>query len=199
MKHENVRSGQPCAMMILFLTVTLVAPALAQDSSNGMPPARESWRLIEVHAVVGKIDSEKQEVTLKGPDGNKVTLNAANVAERLDTLKVGDRVRTKYWTFMRAEFREPTSEEKKSPFLDLTGTGSVPEEEKLPGDVGIVVKAVVTVTAVDRKGKQVTIRGPRGKFLTLPAQDERILRNLQVGQVVIMTYAEAVALSLDNE
>jgi hypothetical protein len=62
--------------------------------------------------------------------------------------------------------------------------------------VGAVVKAVVEVVAIDTTGKKVAIKGPRGRFMVLPAEDEAVLKNLKVGELVIMTYAEAVALSL---
>jgi hypothetical protein len=35
--------------------------------------------------------------------------------------------------------------------------------------------------------------------MILPVADEAVLKNLKVGEVVIMTYAEAVALSLSTD
>jgi hypothetical protein len=65
--------------------------------------------------------------------------------------------------------------------------------------VGAVVKAVVEVVAIDTTEKKVAIQGPRGKFLILPVADEAVLKNLKVGEILIMTYAEAVAISLSTD
>ncbi|MBW2567143.1 MAG: hypothetical protein JRE24_09805, partial [Deltaproteobacteria bacterium] len=67
------------------------------------------------------------------------------------------------------------------------------------GVVGAVVKAVVKVVAINTEEKKVAIQGPRGNFLVLPVRDEAVLNNLKVGEIVIMTYAEAVALSLSKD
>ena len=41
-----------------------------------------------------------------------------------------------------------------------------------------------------------TVEGPNGNYLTIPMQDAAFLEQLHIGQVVILTYAEAVAVSL---
>jgi hypothetical protein len=64
------------------------------------------------------------------------------------------------------------------------------------GEVGAVVVAVVEVVGINMEGKEVAIRGPRGKSLIMPVEDEAILKNLKTGERVIMTYAEAFALTL---
>ena len=71
--------------------------------------------------------------------------------------------------------------------------------EKPPGAAaGIVVRAVVTVEVINRGDKLVTIKGPKGKYLTLPVEDMSLLTDLEIGEVVILTYAEAVALSIEK-
>jgi len=43
---------------------------------------------------------------------------------------------------------------------------------------------------------QATVKGPRGNYLTLPVEEESLKVKLNIGQVLILTYAEAVAISL---
>jgi len=126
-------------------------------------------------------------------------LTATEAVERFDEIKVGDTVRAEYLTFLRAEFREPTAEEKATPLVVLAEAGRAPKEVDPAGVVGAVVKAVVKVVAINTQGKKVAIQGPRGNFMILPVADEAVLKNLKVGEVVIMTYAEAVALSLSTD
>jgi hypothetical protein len=186
-------------IITLFLTLMLATTAFAQTSAGDKPLAKEKWIRVRIQASVENIDAEKREVTLKGPQGNLVTLTATEAVERFDEIKVGDTVRAEYLTFLRAEFREPTAEEKATPLVVLAEAGRAPKEVDPAGVVGAVVKAVVKVVAINTQGKKVAIQGPRGNFMILPVADEAVLKNLKVGEVVIMTYAEAVALSLSTD
>jgi hypothetical protein len=183
-------------IITLLITFMLAVPAFAQTSAGEKPPVKERWIRVKIKASVENINSEKREVTLKGPQGNLVTVTASEAVKRFDEIKVGDTVRAEYLTFLRAEFREPTAEEKATPLVVLAEAGRAPKEVDPAGVVGAVVKAVVKVVAINTEEKKVTIQGPRGNFLILPVRDEAVLNNLKVGEVVIMTYAEAVALSL---
>ncbi len=185
-------------IVTLLLTLTLAASAFAEKSTGGRPLSREKWVQVSIQASVQNIDVEKRKITLKGPQGNLVTLTAGENVERFAEIKVGDSVRAEYWTFLRAEFREPTAEEKATPLVVLAEAGRAPNEVDPAGVVGAVVKAVVKVVAINTQGKKVAIQGPRGNFMILPVADEAVLRNLKVGELVIMTYAEAVAISLSK-
>ena len=190
------------------LAVLVAGCATSQTGSTAQPqqaevkPAgerlqpREKWSRVRIQASVEKIDRKKRKITLKGPQGQLVTLTATDQIKRFDEIEVGDSVQSEYWTFLRAEFREPTAEEKAAPLVVLAEAGRAPKEVDPAGAVGAVVKAVVTVIAINREDAEVIIQGPRGNYVVLPVVDEEVLKKLEVGEVVIMTYAEAVALSL---
>lgn len=186
--------------LLTLLSVVLLVVPFTQDAwsqqSEDKPLAKERWFLVDMQAEVQALDLEKREVTLKDRAGNLVTVNASEQIKRLDEIKVGDYVITQYWTFMRAEFREPTAEEKKTPLVVLAEAGRVPKDVAPAGAVGAVIKAVVKVVAINIKTRQAIIQGPRDNFIILPVMDDAILNNLKIGEVVIMTYAEAVVLSL---
>jgi hypothetical protein len=118
--------------------------------------------------------------------------------ERLNEFKVGDLVSADYWTYMKAEFRDPTPEEIKEPLVVLAGAGKAPEGMDPSAVVGAVVKAVITIEMINRPAMEVTIKGPRGKYLTMPVADKALIEQLKVGEVGVLTYAEALALSLEK-
>ena len=186
-------------IIMLFLTLTLAVPAFSQTSTGDKPLAKEQWIRVRIQASVENIDAEKREITLKGPRGNLATLTANENVKRFDEIKIGDSIRAEYWTFLRAEFREPTAEEKATPLVVLAEASRAPKEVDPAGVVGAVVKAIVKVVAIDYEGKKVAIQGPRGNFMILPVEDDAVLDNLKIEEVVIMTYAEAVALSLTKD
>ncbi|MBW1742777.1 MAG: hypothetical protein JRJ47_05020 [Deltaproteobacteria bacterium] len=186
-------------IIAVLLTLTLAVPVFAQASSCDKPAAKEKWIRVNIDATVENINAEKREITLKGPEGNMVTVTASEAVKRFDEIKVGDTIQAEYLTFLRAEFREPTAEEKANPLVVVADAGRAPKEMDPAGAVGAVVKAVVTVVSIDTEGKRVAIQGPRGNFMILPVEDEAVLNNLKVGEIVIMTYAEAVALLLKKD
>jgi hypothetical protein len=57
---------------------------------------------------------------------------------------------------------------------------------------------VVTIVGINQPGRQVTIKGPRGKYATLPVEDQALLKDMKIGEVGILTDAEAVAFSLEK-
>ena len=85
---------------------------------------------------------------------------------------------------------------KAAPLVYQVEAGKAPKDVAPAGEVGAVVRAVVKVVGINMKGKEVAIRGPRGRFLIVPVEDEAVLKNLKTGELVIMTYAEAFALTL---
>ena len=110
-------------IIALLLTLTLTVPAFAQTSAGDKPLAREKWIRVDIQASVENINKEKREITLKGPQGNLVTLTATEAVERFDEIKVGDRIQAESWPFLRAEFREPTAEEQTTPLVVLAEAG----------------------------------------------------------------------------
>ena len=185
-------------LIALLLTLTFAMPIFAQTSAEDKPLAKEKWIRVSIEASVENINAEKREITLKGPEGDLVTLTAGEAVQRFDEIKVGDTVEADYWTFLRAEFREPTAEEKANPIVVLAEAGRAPKDVDPAGAVGAVVKAVVKVVSINKEGRKVAIQGPRGNSMILPVEDDAVLNNLKIGELVIMTYAEAVALSLNK-
>ncbi len=43
-----------------------------------------------------------------------------------------------------------------------------------------------------------TIQGPRGNYMTIEMEDKALIEQLNIGQVVILTYAEAIVVSLEK-
>jgi len=61
---------------------------------------------------------------------------------------------------------------------------------------GAVMRVRGTVTAVDKENKTITIKGSRGRTITFDVQDPTKLETVKVGDPVIGTYVEAIAIQL---
>jgi len=184
-------------LAIIMMTLLFIScKSVTDPQTSERRPPREKTKIVSIEAEVEEIDLQEQTLTLRGQTGNLVTLKADRKENRLSEIKVGDIVEANYWTYIFSEFRSPTPEEEKNPIVVFVDA-DLASAEKPPGaSAGIVVRAVVTVEIINRADKQVTIKGPKGKYLTLPVEDESLLEDLKVGEIVVITYAEAVALSI---
>ena len=64
--------------------------------------------------------------------------------------------------------------------------------------MGAIVKAVVSIEVLNRPNMTATVRGPRGNYVTIQMKDEALIKELKIGEVFILIYAEAVAVSLEK-
>ena len=182
---------------ILILLIFFSTNTYGQDIKDTRPP-KEKLSLITTQGKVTEINKETRKVTLMGPQGELVSVTASNAVVRFDEIAVGDVVTFDYYTYMKAEFRQPTAEELEEPLVVLVEGGRAPDSTDPAGIVGAEVKAVVTIEILNRPYMQVTVKGPRGNYTTLPMEDAELITQLHIGQVVILTYTEAMVVSLEK-
>jgi len=182
---------------ILILLTFFSINTFGQDIKDTRP-AKEKWSLISMQGTVTDINKVNMEVTLIDAEGGLMTITASDSVERFDEISVGDVVSLEYWTYIMAEFRQPTPEEVEEPIVLVAEGGKAPEGVDPGAVVGAVVRAVVTIEALNRPNMLATVRGPRGNYVTIPMEDQALIEQLHLGQVVILTYAEAIAVSLQK-
>ena len=147
---------------------------------------------------VTEINAETREITLMNKEGGLATFTAGEEVERFNEIAVDDIVQFDYYTFIKAEFREPTAEELAEPIQMVAEAGKATDDMAPAGAVGAVVKAVVTIEALNRPSMMATVSGPEGNYVSIPMEDAEFMTKLHIGQVFILTYAEAIAVSLEK-
>jgi hypothetical protein len=168
----------------------------AEQSSTGA--AREESVLVTITASVEEVNREKREITLKGPLGNKETFIVDKKVKRFDEIKVGDFVRADYYISVAAELRKPTAEEKESPMVLVDAAAKAPPGVT-PAAGGLRrFKVVTTVEGLDRPTRTVTVKGPGGNYLTARVLDPSRLSEMRIGDTIVVTLTEAVAVGLEK-
>ncbi len=183
-------------LTLVFITF-LSIPMYGQTTEN-TEPSREKASLVSMAGTVTTLVKESREITLKGADGELVTMVASDEVKRFDEIEIGDVMTFEYYTYIKAEFREPTAEEIAEPLTLLAEGGKAPEGMDPAAVVGALVKAIVTIEILNRPNMLATVRGPRGNYLSIQMEDEALMQRLNIGQKVILTYAEAIAVSLEK-
>jgi hypothetical protein len=152
--------------------------------------------LVTVTAKVEAINQATREVTLKGPLGNVVSFVVDERVKRLNEVSIGDEVTADYYVSVAGELRAPTEEEKKNPLVVIEDGARAPKGTAPAGGVLRAFKVVATVIGLDLPTQSVTLQGPRGNSGTIRAEKVENLKKLRLGDTVIVTYIEALAVSL---
>ncbi len=187
------------SVLFSLLAATAQPSARAAEEPAAAPSsglARKEAVLATITASVEAIDYGTREVTLKGPLGNTVTFNVDSRVKRLLEIKVGDLVQADYYVSLAAELRKPTPEEEQHPLTVLEGAGKAPQDSAPAGGAVRRIKAVTTVEGLDRIMQTVTVKGPRGRILTARVEDPSRLMAMRLGDTIVITYTEALAISL---
>ena len=190
---KNISLTQWLAVALLTFSI----PATAQDKALHNMTAEDEV-LISATATVQDLDLEKRELTLKGPLGEVATVTVDKAVKRLDEIKVGDEVTAKYYISIAAELREPTAAEKENPLVVTEGMAKAPKGTS-PAAGGLrVIRVVATVEGLERPTRRVTLKGPRGNYLSVRARDPKRLEKLHLGDTIVVTFTEALAVSVEK-
>ena len=177
-------------------------PATPSESVGAPPPAevltRKDSVVLNYTGTITDIDYDDRELTLKDDsDGEVQTFRVDKDVTRFSEAKVGDKVSMDYSLGLTSEIRKPTPEEEKNPYQvteteSRAGAGSDPSARSTR-----TVRAVVTIDAMDRTAKTVTVKGPRGKRVVMQVKDPSRFQQVHIGDSVLMTFTESAALSLE--
>jgi hypothetical protein len=114
----------------------------------------------------------------------------------LPQVKVGDEVTASYYESLAYEVKKPGTATPGATVAEETGRAK--PGEKPAGAGARVTTLVATITGIDKAAGTVTLQGPTGKATTVKARDPRNLDRVTVGDLVEITYTEAVAVTVDK-
>jgi hypothetical protein len=164
------------------------------------PPMREQYyapgmvgEKVTIVASVEAVDLATRQVTLRGPQGNTVTITAGEEVRNLPQVRVGDRVIVEYYQGLAMELSPSASGIRKR--IDTTSVDRAPLGQKPAGMMTQTVEVDATVQAVDRKARTVTLRGPK-RTVTLKVAEGVDLDPVKVDDQVHATYQEALAIAV---
>jgi hypothetical protein len=188
-------------LSIAVASALFATSAFAQQAPTGgavlksEPGKATAVAAVEASALVTAIDKATRTVTLKRPNGQLSDIVAGPEVKNFDQIKVGDSVVVRYVEALSLELRK-TKVEAGQPVVKEEVAKAAPGEKPAVAG-GRQVKAVAEVTAVDPAKKTITLKGPKGKVVTLDVRNPDQFKVVKVGDQVDVTYTEAVALSVE--
>ena len=185
----------------LVATCLLAAalPALAHEI-EAPPAALSGAQLVEATATVEAVDPASRLVTLKGPKGALVTVEAGDEVKNLDKVKTGDLVNIKYYRSMVVNV-VPAGEAQSGTGPTVTTHRVTAEPGTAPaGAVAWQQHKTVKITSIDPYKKSIAFRDDQGRIREIwvdKPELEHYLKDLKEGETVEVTYTRALAVSLE--
>ena len=147
-------------------------------------------------ALVTAINHETREVTLKGPEGNFLNFVADDDVRNLDQVSVGDTVVAQYEQSLDIEVLPNDGSAPGAGAMTAAGRA---EKGEMPA--GAVINSQVitaTVEEINLENNTFKLKGPSGEVKEYTARNPENLKKAEVGDLVVITYTEAVALSVEK-
>lgn len=185
-------------VLILFIVLLLTSPTCWSEEAAPATdkPSLSTSQTVVVTAQVEAINHETREVTLRGPEGNIVSFVASEEARNLDQVQVGDTV--------IAEYKQDLS------IQVIAGDGTAPgagelsamtrtAEGEMPGLAAVNTTVVsATVEEINLEANTFKLKGPNGVVNEYVARDPENLKKAAVGDLVVITYTEAIAIAVQK-
>ena len=183
-------------IVVAALSLAISVPINAQDGGGMTGNGRTvgAAQTVRITATITAIDKATRDVTLKGPEGNQVTVTAGPHVKNFGRLKVGDRVDMQYIEALTLEL-------KKGGGLVVGRTGaadavSAKKGEMPGGAVGRQVTIVADVVATDPATQSITLKGPQ-RTVTMRVPDAEQFKHIAKGDQVEAKYTQALAVSVE--
>jgi hypothetical protein len=183
------------ALGVAVVTGCAQQPSAKDDTVVSSEPGKGAiTRIVQVSAQVVGIDRNTRTVTLKGPEGKTMDFVAGPEVRNFDQIRTGDMVVARYAQALSLELRKTTG----SRDLAVTGlSASAAPGERPAAAVAGQVTAVADVIALDPANMVITLKGPRGRIVDLHVKNPDHFKVVKQGDQVLVTYTEAVALSVE--
>jgi hypothetical protein len=181
----------------LAVSVAIALPVAAQTGEVAVASAPGQVgvaQTVDVTATITAIDKATRDVTLKGPQGNEMTVTAGPDVRNFDKLKVGDQVAAKYVEALTLQLMKGGGQ--KVARTEDVGGARAKEGAQPGGVVGRRVTIVADVIGLDPDKQTVTLKGPK-RTVELPVKDPEQFKLISKGDQVEATYTQALAVALE--
>lgn len=189
-----------------FLAVALAAAgalpisAAAQSQPTQAQPTKTVEQGVKITAKVTAIDYKTRSITLQDTQtGGSMQLTAGPEVKRFDDIKVGDTITFLYLESVAMSIVKPGTQMPS----DAAATPATPQvlrtsspNNKPEGMITQEQSTTVTVQSIDMTKPEITVKTQDGRVLSFLVQDKSNLDGVKPGDVVQITYSQALMVSV---
>lgn len=179
-----------------IISLIYVMSAWAADETEMKRPSIYASQTEIVTAVVEAIDVETRVVTVSKEDGESLTFTAGEDARNLGQVRVGDVVTAEYQETISIEVVANDGVEAQAATMDATART---EEGEMPGFTAVDATVIAaTVEEINLETNTFKLKGPDGEVSEYLARNPENLRHSKVGDLVVITITEAIAVVVEH-
>ena len=184
-------------LALLAAILLLSTPARAGETAPATDkPSLYSSQTVIVTATVEAINHETREVTLRGPEGETTSFVASEDARNLDQVSVGDIVMAEYEQSLSIEVFANDGSVPGAGELAVAGRSEKGEMPAMAAIDSTVITA--TVEEINLEANTFKLKGPSGEVNEYVARNPENLKKAAVGDLVVITYTQAIAISVEK-
>jgi Cu/Ag efflux protein CusF len=181
---------------LVLAGVGALSAGCATGKSDLPLPTYTETSTTKATATVVAVDQATRKVTLKPEKGEAFDFVAGPQVKNLAQVQAGDTVTVEYVESIALEVRRNDGTQ---PDLAITeAAGAAKPGEKPAGAIGQQVTISAVIVAIDTTTLRVTVKGPQGNLKVLQAKDPKKVAAVKVGDMVYVTYTEALGISVDK-
>ena len=180
----------------LFAAAVTTATAQAQTGAAvvGTAPGKATVaETIKLTGTITAIDKATRDVTLKGAQGNEITVTAGPDVKNFDNMRVGDQVTAQYLEALTLELKKGGGMTVAR--SDQGGVKGAQPGQKPGGVAGRQITIVADVVDVNPSKQTITLRGPK-RTVEMRIPDPEQFKLVAKGDQVEATYTQAVAIDV---
>lgn len=171
------------------------APTVTSVTRN-VPGSVEQSNVATMSAIVEKVDVAKRLVTLRTADGRETTIRVGNEVKNLPQVKKGDEVTVGYLESVAIQVKKSSQGQLGTVVGENLATAE--PGEKPAGAAARTIVVTAKIVAIDRAAKTVTLEGKEGNQVTIDVRNPAHFDAIAVGDLVDISYTEALAISVDS-
>jgi len=182
---------------IVALLLTTSAVLAANEDAMMDKPSFSASQTMTISAVVEAIDHESRVVTVRKPDGEALTFTASDEARNLDQVEVGDVLIAEYMESVSIEVMANDGME-----ADAAEASAMARTKKgeMPGFAAMDATVVTaTVEEINLEMNTFKLKGPDGTVNEYVARNPENLKRAAVGDLVVITVTESVAITVEAQ
>jgi hypothetical protein len=171
-------------------------PPVAEVKATGAPGEAIATRTQTLSVTVKAVDAATRSLTVQTPDGETDTFKVGPEVKRFGEIAPGDVIAAEVTQGLLLEFQPPGTESVPPQAVAIGGAAGAGLPPGAAAAAG--VQATVTVVAIDPKSRVVTLQGPEGNKRSVKAGPKIQLERLQVGDRLLATYVESIAIAVEK-
>lgn len=195
-RRSGIVVGILCALAAAGCARKAAPPAepVVTKSATSTPTGGSRRQEIKTTAIVQSVDVANRTITLKRSNGEVATVGVGDNVRNLPQVKRGDRVVVTHYDSIGFEVLQGG---KHKPSLDTDDDVFLaPLGQRPHGGAERSTTLVAKIVKLDRENRKATLRGPKGKLITVDVENPENFDKVKVGDSVEVTEIKGYAIDV---